>query len=95
MQQDEVSAVEGERFSWRRRDHTRGSLLVSLLVLSLPSIGTSLAGASAYQLIDLKFLSLLGAVPLTAVIITNQSLRQVGFLLVLGTSLGAQAIIAQ
>jgi len=95
MQQNEASAVGGERFSWRRRDHTQGSLLVSLLVLSLPSIGTSLAGVTAYQLIDLKFLSLLGAVPLAAVIVTNQSLRQVAFLLVLGTSLGAQAIIAR
>ena len=39
-------------------------------MLSLPSIGTSLAGVTAYQLIDLKFLSLLGAVPLAAVIVT-------------------------
>ena len=95
MQRDEATTVEVTGFSWRRRDHTRGSLLVSLLVLALPSICTGLAGSAAYQLIDLKFVSLLGAAPLAAVVVTNQSLRQAAFLLVLGTSLGAQAIIAR
>ena len=95
MQQNDISTVEVARFSWRRRDHTRGNLLVALLVLALPSIGTSLAGAVAYQLIDLKFLSLLGPAHLAAVVVTNQSLRQVAFLLLLGASLGGQAIIAR
>ena len=95
MQRDETTTVEVTAFSWRRRDHTRGSLLVSLLVLALPSICTSLVGAAAYQLVDLKFLSLLGAAPLAAVVVTNQSLRQIALLMVLGTSLGAQAIIAR
>jgi len=95
MQRPEMVPVELTGFSWRRRDHTRGSLLVSLLVLALPSIATSLVGAAAYQLIDLKFVSLLGAAPLAAVVVTNQSLRQVAFLLVLGTSVGAQAILAR
>ncbi len=95
MQRDETTTVGVTGFSWRRRDHTRGSLLVSLGVLALPSICTGLVGAAAYQLVDLKFVSLLWAAPLAAVVVTNQSLRQVAFLMVLGTSVGAQAVIAR
>ena len=83
------------RLSWRHRDHTRGSLLVSILVLALPSIGMGTAGVAAYQLIDLKFISLLGAGPLAAVVVTNQTLRQVAFLVVMGTSTVAQMMIAR
>ena len=95
MQTSNGGSLPSAGSGWRRRDHTRGNLLGSLAVLALPSIGTSLAGAVAFQLIDLKFVSELGAAPLAAVVLTNQSLRQLAFLLVLGTSVGAQAIIAR
>ena len=59
------------RLSWRNRDHTQGSLLASMLVLALPSIGMGIAGAATYQLVDLKFISLLGAAPLAAVVVSE------------------------
>ncbi len=95
MQPDPTAPIQTVGFSWRYRDHTRGSLLASMLVLALPSIGTSLAGAAVYQLIDLKFVSSLGAAPLAAVVVTNQTLRQAAFLLVMSTSLVAQMMMAR
>ena len=44
----------------RDRDHTRGSLLGSIAVLSLPSIAMSVLGFGLFQLVDLRFLALLG-----------------------------------
>lgn len=79
---------------WRHRDHTRGSLLGSLAVLALPLLATSGAAAS-FQLLDLAMISRLGEDATTAVIVTNQAIRQVVFMLVLGASFGAQAVIAR
>ncbi|MFQ5512842.1 MAG: MATE family efflux transporter [Myxococcota bacterium] len=86
---------EAAQSIWRYRDHTQGSLLLSMLVLALPSIGTGIAGAAAYQLVDLWFVSSLGAAPLAAVVVTNQSLRQAAFLLVMGSSVVAQMMMAR
>lgn len=80
---------------WLRRDHTRGSLVTSMWVLSLPLVATNVLGALVYQLVDLAFISRLGEDAVTAVIVTNQSLRQILFMLVMGSSFGAQALIAQ
>lgn len=79
---------------WRHRDHTRGGLLASLLVLALPPVGTSLAGAVVFQLVDLKFIAALGTASMAGVIVANQSLRQVSFLLVMGLSFGAQTLVS-
>ncbi len=79
---------------WRSRDHTRGRLLVSLFVLALPLMATSLAQV-AFQMVDLTFLSRLGEVATTAVVVTNQSIRQVFFMLTMGASFGAQALISR
>jgi putative MATE family efflux protein len=80
---------------WRDRDHTRGSLLTSLIVLALPLVATSLFGGVLFQLIDLKLISGLGDQAVTAVVVTNQSLRQFFFMLVMGASFGTQGLIAR
>lgn len=79
----------------RDRDHTRGSLLASLLTLALPLVATSLFGGVIFQLVDLKLISGLGDQAVTAVVVTNQSLRQGFFMLVMGGSFGAQSLIAR
>jgi putative MATE family efflux protein len=81
------------KIDWRNRDHTRGSLALSLLVLALPSLATSLAGV-ALQLTELTFISRLGEAPMAAVVIVNQTLRQTFFMLLMGASFGTQALIA-
>ncbi|UCE87162.1 MAG: MATE family efflux transporter [Deltaproteobacteria bacterium] len=95
----ETVAPSGRAGRWlallRDRDHTRGALVVSLVVLSLPAILQSLAGAGAYQIVDLYFLGQLGPVPTAAVGMTNQALRQVPFLLLLGGCIGAQMTVAR
>ncbi len=87
-------AVPAQGRSWASRDHTRGRLLVSLCVLALPLMATSLAQAT-FQMVDLSFLSRLGEEATTAVVVTNQSIRQVFFMLTMGGSFGAQALIAR
>ncbi|MFL2936545.1 MAG: MATE family efflux transporter [Myxococcota bacterium] len=79
----------------RERDHTQGSLFKSLLVLALPLVATSLCGGVLFQLVDLKLISGLGDQAVTAVVVTNQSLRQIFFMLIMGGSFGAQALIAR
>lgn len=89
----ETPPASGPR-SWTSHDHTRGRLLVSLLILALPLLVTSFAQA-IFQMVDLTFLSRLGEEATTAVVVTNQSIRQVVFMLALGGSFGAQALIAR
>jgi putative MATE family efflux protein len=79
----------------RDRDHTQGSLYGSLLVLSLPMVATSLFGGVIFQIGDLKLISSLGTDSMTAVIITNQTLRQVFVMVVMGASFGAQGMVAR
>jgi len=87
--------VTGRLEGWRSRDHTRGSLLHSTLVLALPMMISSIGGTTLFQLVDLSFLSRLGDVPMASVIIVNQSLRQIIFMVVMGGSFGVQALIAR
>lgn len=82
------------RRRWRDRDHTRGRLLPSLMVLALPQMLGS-GGGVVFALVDLTFISRLGEAPMAAVIVANQSLRQTLMLLVMGASFGAQALIAR
>jgi putative MATE family efflux protein len=77
------------------RDLTQGSLLRSLLVLATPLLASSLVGGVLFQLVDLKLVSGLGADATTAVVVTNQSIRQLFFMLVMGASFGAQGLIAR
>ena len=80
---------------WRDRDHTHGSLFASLLVLALPLLASSVLGGVFFQLVDLTFLSRLGEAPMAAVIIVNQTLRQLLMLILMGWSFGSQALIAR
>lgn len=82
-----------ERF--RGRDHTQGSIYGSLAVLSLPMVATSLFGGVIFQIGDLKLISGLGTDAMTAIIITNQTLRQVFIMVVMGASFGAQGMVAR
>jgi putative MATE family efflux protein len=79
---------------WRDRDHTRGDLLGSLLVLALPLLATNLAGAIVYQIVDLAFLSRLGDAAMAAVIIVNQTVWQVVLMIMMGATFGTQALVA-
>ena len=88
-------ARSAKQRGWRDRDHTRGSLFASLLVLALPLLASSVLGGVVFQLVDLTFLSRLGEAPMAAVIIVNQTLRQLLMLLLIGGSFGSQALIAQ
>lgn len=88
------NAVPAEAGSWKNRDHTQGRLLVSLFMLAVPLMATSLA-QTAFQMVDLTFLSRLGEQATTAVVVTNQSIRQIFFMLTMGMSFGAQALIAR
>jgi putative MATE family efflux protein len=80
---------------WRHRDHTRGSLGRSLFVLALPLVASGVLGSAVYQLFDLSFLARLGEAPLAAVVITNQTVRQVFFMLVMGLSFATQSLVAR
>jgi len=81
------------RLSWRDRDHTRGAIVMSLLVLALPGLASSVS-AVVFQLTDLTFISRLGEGPMASVVIVNQTLRQTFFMLLMGGSFGTQALIA-
>lgn len=80
---------------WRRRDHTRAGLLGSLLVLALPLIASGLLGGAVFQLFDLTFVSRLGENAIASVVITNQTVRQLSFMVVMGASFATQSLIAR
>lgn len=58
-------------------------------------LATSLFGGVIYQIGDLKLISELGTDSMTAVIITNQTIRQVFIMFVMGASFGAQGMVAR
>lgn len=75
------------------RDHTRGNLLVSILLLSAPAVLSS-AGMAIFQLFDLRFLGLIGGEAVAAAGATNQTLRQVFQVAAFGLSVAVQMMIA-
>lgn len=79
----------------RDRDHTRGSLAASLLALAVPSILSSVGAFGVFSLVDLYFVGRLGPDALAAAGATNQTLRQLCFLMVVGLSTASQMLIAQ
>jgi putative MATE family efflux protein len=87
--------VTGRFEGWRSRDHTQGSLLHSTLVLAVPMMISGIGGGALFQLVDLSFIAQLGDVPMASVIIVNQSVRQIIFMVVMGGSFGVQALIAR
>ncbi|MCH2170126.1 MATE family efflux transporter [Myxococcota bacterium] len=93
--QHPVPSREGWWRSLRERDHTRGNLLVSVLVLSAPAVATGLLGVGAFQMVDLAFLATLGDDQVAAAGASNQTLRQVFQMLIMGLSVGSQMMIAR
>ncbi len=82
-----------ERF--RDHDHTRGSLVTGIALLALPAVITSVGAQGSFQLIELRMLGDLGPDALAAAGSTNQTLRQIVFLMVLGLSSGSQMLVSR
>jgi len=80
---------------FRDRDHTRGNLLVSVLVLALPSILTMTFSFGLFQMVELSFLGRLGEHALAAAGSSDQVLRQALMLLVMGMTVASQMMIAR
>ena len=80
---------------FRDRDHTRGNLLVSVLVLALPSILTMTFSFGLFQMLELSFLGRLGEHALAAAGSSDQVLRQGLMLLVMGMTVASQMMIAR
>ena len=80
---------------FRDRDHTSGNLLVSVLVLALPSILTTTFSFGLFQMIELSFLGRLGEHALAAAGSSDQVLRQGMMLLVMGMTVASQMMISR
>ena len=79
----------------RHRDHTQGSLTTSLLALSVPAILTSIGAFGLFQMLDLALLGRLGPDSVAAAGATNQTLRQIVFLFLMGLSTSTQMWVAR
>jgi putative MATE family efflux protein len=79
----------------RDRDHTRGSLLTSVLVLSLPAIFASLAGAGSMQIGEMWITGQLGTDALAAANSASQTFRQLTMLFLMGLQTATQMFIAR
>ncbi len=94
-----MEASGAKRESWlarlRGRDHTQGSLLASVLALSLPSIATSIVGAGVYQMGDLWLLGKLGPEAVAASGAATQTFRQLLFLFLMGIQTASQMFVAR
>ncbi len=80
---------------FRDRDHTRGNLLVSVLVLALPSVFTTAFSFGVFQVLELSFLGRLGEHALAAAGSSDQILRQGLMMLAMGMSVASQMMIAR
>lgn len=79
----------------RDRDHTQGNLLVSVLVLAMPSILTMTFSFGVFQMVELSFLGRLGEHALAAAGSSDQVLRQGLMLLVMGMTVASQMMISR
>jgi putative MATE family efflux protein len=87
------------RSSWwarlREHDPARDGLLRGVIALSVPSILQSVLAFGSYQLGDLYLTGRLGPAAIAAAGATNQTLRQVVFLLLMGLGTAAQMLVAR
>ena len=85
--------------SWwaRLRDHdpVQGRLFSGVIALSAPAILQSVLAFGSYQLGDLYLTGRLGPAALAAAGATNQTLRQVVFLVLMGLGTAAQMLVAR
>jgi putative MATE family efflux protein len=79
----------------REHDPTRDDLLQGVIALAVPSIATSVLAFGTYQLGDLYLTGRLGPEAIAAAGATNQTLRQVVFLVLMGLSTAAQMLVAR
>jgi putative MATE family efflux protein len=79
----------------RAHDPARGGLLRGVIALSVPSILQSVLAFGSYQLGDLYLTGRLGPAAIAAAGATNQTLRQVVFLLLMGLGTAAQMLVAR
>jgi putative MATE family efflux protein len=86
--------ADGNRSGPPPADLTSGSIARSALRLAAPLLASN-AGAVAFQVVDLRFLSWLGNEPMAAAIIVNQTIWQLLLMLMMGASFGTQALIAR
>lgn len=79
----------------RERDHTQGSLFVSMLALALPMVLGSLAAGAVYPLVDLSFLVQLGEDSLASVVIVNQTVWQIVIMGFMGLNFATQSHVSR
>jgi putative MATE family efflux protein len=79
----------------REHDPARDGLVAGVIALSLPSIAQSVLAFGSYQLGDLYLTGRLGPAAIAAAGATNQTLRQVVFLLLMGLGTAAQMLVAR
>lgn len=80
----------------RDRDHTQGSLLVSVLVIALPSVATMTFSFGIFQVLELGFLGRLGDQAVAAAGASDQIWRQLLLMLpAMGVSVASQMMIAR
>ncbi len=78
-----------------RRDHTEGSLLVSMLVLALPMVVGSVGVGAIYPIVDLSFLVQLGDQSMASVVIVNQTVWQLVIMGFMGLNFATQSHVSQ
>jgi putative MATE family efflux protein len=79
----------------REHDPARDGLVRGVVALSVPSILQSVLAFGSYQLGDLYLTGRLGPAAIAAAGATNQTLRQVVFLLLMGLGTAAQMLVAR
>jgi putative MATE family efflux protein len=79
----------------REHDPTRDGLVSGVIALALPSIAQSVLAFGTYQLGDLYLTGRLGPAAIAAAGATNQTLRQVVFLVLMGLGTAAQMLVAR
>jgi putative MATE family efflux protein len=94
-----VQDVPSPPSSWwarlRELDPTRDALLRGVVALSVPSILQSVLAFGTYQVGDLYLTGRLGPAAIAAAGATNQTLRQVVFLILMGLGTAAQMLVAR
>jgi putative MATE family efflux protein len=79
----------------RHHDPARDGLVRGVVALSVPSIAQSVLAFGSYQLGDLYLTGQLGPAAIAAAGATNQTLRQVVFLVLMGLGTAAQMLVAR
>ena len=97
-----LSSPEGETTQARgwfaalgHRDHTEGSLVASVAVLSVPAVAMSVLGMGTFQMFDLAFLGRISETAIAASGATNQVFRQFFMHIAWGISAAVTMRIAQ